>query len=218
MNPKFLFLNAAVFLSLTSFFGGCASESPGPKSGEGPSGVNASAANVSVNLSDFVVKNADSALYCMEDDEDGELCLMNQESAKVYCESQGTRLPTAREAAQSAKSSGAAGIRETAFPSASITLNGHPSSNSTPIEGNEGLLAEIQEMSQTRYAPIYKQTEDNLYSVEFYFSAEGYVHPAEYGFWTSSAQHYVFENMNENRASIYAVEPESIFAVRCVSR
>ncbi len=83
--------------------------------------------------------------------------------AKLHCEKNESRLPTARELAQLAVKYGAEGIRETKFPRTDFDT--------------DDVHEEIEEMRGNGFHPVYCAYHNEIPCVEFYFSNKGYSRP-----------------------------------------
>ena len=117
----------------------------------------------------------ESALGDIVKKSDGSVLHMNQYEAETYCSDKGG-LPTARQLAEESQRFGANGILETKYVGVSI-------------DSNE-VKAEINQMLQDYYYPIYAKNNSDQIVVDFYFNKRGYIRPpgklGNYWFWSSS--------------------------------
>lgn len=84
---------------------------------------------------------------------------MDEEEGIQYCAAYGAHLPSAREWAEIATSSGAIGIRETLFPKSALT--------------DPNVIAERKEKLLEGFRPIFVFVKDVGLTVDFYFNGDG---------------------------------------------
>lgn len=104
--------------------------------------------------------NAPVVLEDVARDAQGRIRSMDHYEAVIYCHQQGMRLPTPRELAMHSQSLGAIGIRETAYPGATVR--------------NSELQDEIFHMRRDGYHPVYTASSSVYAAVDFYFNYGGY--------------------------------------------